>query len=438
MLRTYRISEADGITDAVKTTNDVYVLDGAAPEPTVIRVRRNGREAERFTVEPELQRGLSGLSVDEGGEAVLELFGGVTLLGPDSQPVAARGTGGRNYTVNIPDQGGETEAPSEGTVELDGRTVATIRVQNTLGGLSVLAATPEGDIYVLVEELTSTPEIVIDQTVRHYRADGTLVGIARVPVAERFTFVSHGVAVGPDRQVYALITRPRRADVIQLEFNVSLPEILPAPPEGLRPPPISAAACRRRRGEVRVAADEYINNTTYLRAERLNGACRFRQRPTYLSRTAGRYKSIPYDWGGFDSVATYNNYMNGRSGTYKAGDRKERFEPRNSTASCSRGVDCSGFVSRCWGLTAKEGTSSLPRISAEIPARALQTGDILNKAGKHVLIFDKRATNPRGGSEQGVYVWESTQTNNYDRVVYRWVSWSRLNGYVPRRYRYIC
>jgi cell wall-associated NlpC family hydrolase len=304
----------------------------------------------------------------------------------------------------------------------------------------VLASTQEGDFYVLVEELTNAPDITIDQTVRHYKADGTLVGIARVPIAERFTYVSHGVAVGPDRRVYALITRPHRADVIQLEFDVSLPEILPARP-ALAPRPArraSAAPCKRSRAQIRETAEYYINNTTFLNSANLNGPCKYRQRPTYLGTSEGSYISVPYDWGGFDSVLRYNNLIRTVGGVYRAGDRKESNEPKNYTADCSRGVDCSGFVSRCWGLAAKEGTASLPNISTVIPASDLQLGDILNKAGKHVVIFDKLGSNPNGGSQQGVYAWESTQTNKFDRVVYHWWPWSRFKGYVPRRYKHIC
>lgn len=440
MLPPLTLREADGITDAVKGESDVYVLDGAAPDPTVIRLRERGQEVERFPVEAGARPGLSGLSVGEDGEALLELYGGATILGPRNQPMRPLGSEGRDISVTIPNQGGGLEDQSEGAVRVDGRTVATVRVANILGGLSVLATTPEGDVYVLVDELTSTPDILIDQTVRHYRADGTLVGVARVPVGERLTYVSHGVAIGPDRQAYALITRARRADVIRLEFEPGVPEILPARPAApSRPaPPVGAARCRRTRAEMRAVAEAYINNRTLLKAANLTGPCTHRQRPTYLKAVESSYVSVPYDWGGFDSVSTYNDFMNSTRRVYKAGDRKEGFEARNYTANCSRGVDCSGFVSRCWGLAAKEGTGSLPRISTVIRVADLQTGDILNRAGKHVVIFDRLARNPRGGPEQGLYVWESTQTNRFDRVVYHWWPWSRFRGYMPRRYRYVC
>lgn len=50
------------------------------------------------------------------------------------------------------------------------------------------------------------------------------------------------------------------------------------------------------------------------------------------------------------------------------------------------GMDCSGFVSAAWGIDRKT-TSTLPNVSTKISYNDLQPGDILNKAGSHVVIF---------------------------------------------------
>ena len=51
------------------------------------------------------------------------------------------------------------------------------------------------------------------------------------------------------------------------------------------------------------------------------------------------------------------------------------------------GIDCSGYVSRSWGLRGKYGTSTLPNICLEIDRSELKEGDILNRRGRHVRIF---------------------------------------------------
>ncbi len=49
----------------------------------------------------------------------------------------------------------------------------------------------------------------------------------------------------------------------------------------------------------------------------------------------------------------------------------------------------------------------------------------------HVVLVNIRGTN-------GVYAYEATTYNSYDRVVYTYSSWSRFSGYTPRRYCNVC
>jgi hypothetical protein len=99
---------------------------------------------------------------------------------------------------------------------------------------------------------------------------------------------------------------------------------------------------------------------------------------------------IPYQWGGFDSVASFDA---GVSSGKAAGDlytpEKRRLADRAVSAHAV-GVDCSGFISRCWKLPQKYGTATLASISKELSSpSALQPGDIMNAAGGHVILFAK-------------------------------------------------
>jgi hypothetical protein len=93
----------------------------------------------------------------------------------------------------------------------------------------------------------------------------------------------------------------------------------------------------------------------------------------------GNYVGVAYQWGGFDTIDQFDAKL-GQG--YVAGDTEE-----GCPASCATGVDCSGFVSRCWGLTTKYSTRSLPSISTPISRNDLKRGDILNGPGKHVVLF---------------------------------------------------
>jgi hypothetical protein len=137
---------------------------------------------------------------------------------------------------------------------------------------------------------------------------------------------------------------------------------------------------------------------------------------------AGTYSSVPYDWGGGDKVSEYNGFMS--PGTYQAGDI-------NTAASetCSKGVACSGFVSRGVWQTSKYGTCTIEGISTALGSVSdLQSGDIMNDCGVHTVLFQSFS------APDGMIGYESTKYNSYDRVVRIYSAWSRLDGYNPRKY----
>lgn len=166
----------------------------------------------------------------------------------------------------------------------------------------------------------------------------------------------------------------------------------------------------------------YRSNSKSLSADNITGSCSGRKKPRYLG-SAGTYSSVPYKWGGFDSVSSFNAHMSpktGRAGDVSSGD----------TLSCAYGVDCSGFVSRVWGLSSKKGTSTLPGISPVIPKSWLLPYDIFNKDG-HVMLY-------RSTASGGYYVSEATTKDNKDRVIYQFQDADYVGDFVPRRYNKVC
>jgi hypothetical protein len=103
---------------------------------------------------------------------------------------------------------------------------------------------------------------------------------------------------------------------------------------------------------------------------------------------------LPYQWGGFSSISGYNlsnpqdfDEQYTGSGSYEgriyfAGDI-------NSEDYCkwTCGLDCSGFVSRCWNLPIKHATYTLTEIVSPISFEELKKGDILNIPRYHVILF---------------------------------------------------
>jgi cell wall-associated NlpC family hydrolase len=103
---------------------------------------------------------------------------------------------------------------------------------------------------------------------------------------------------------------------------------------------------------------------------------------------------VAYKWGGNDTPETFTAGV--RAGK-PAGDvytDAKRKGGGKTVSGDAVGIDCSGFICRCWKLTTRHSTESLPSICEKLSSPAeLKPGDIMNGAGAHVLLFAKW-TNP--------------------------------------------
>ena len=98
----------------------------------------------------------------------------------------------------------------------------------------------------------------------------------------------------------------------------------------------------------------------------------------------GNNIGVPYSWGGFDTPEDFLRKLNDG---WLAGNVPRGRDARAS--SYSTGIDCSGLVSRSWGLPRPYSTRELPAISVKLETfSALEPGDILNKSNGHVLLFE--------------------------------------------------
>lgn len=99
---------------------------------------------------------------------------------------------------------------------------------------------------------------------------------------------------------------------------------------------------------------------------------------------------LPYMWGGFDTVQSFDRKV--KKGFY-AGDvytPQKRRLLEDGVSKFATGVDCSGFISRCWKLSRHYSTRELPHLCEELPSyQDLKAGDILNKHNDHVVLFWK-------------------------------------------------
>lgn len=438
LLGKYEIGSAViGIGDLEVTPSEIWILDVASLPPKIVHLNLDGEVLNTYDL-PEgfhLGDGLSGIALGENNALLIEQSGGARItqfITPDGtisqEPLAGYGFGGKVYIARSANL--TSDNASSGYV-MAGSTRFEINVDHDLGSIHILKVNGDGSLFVVVEELVIDTVLRVDKTIRHYSSSGKLLGIARIPIVEQYTYVAHQLSVGPDGNVYALVTYPEHAAVLRLSFTSKIDPILSDPNISTKVPEISesisisgVASCVSRDTMVNTAYS-YYNNSKYLNNTNINGVCANRTKPRYLGNP-GTYRSVSYDWWGFDTVSGWNSYM---TNNYQAGDIDT-----SGNEGCSKGVDCSGYVSRAWQLGSRYGTCTLENISTQLSSvNLLQRGDILNKCNVHTVLF-----RDFGYEEGGLYVYEATTYNAYDRVVYTWNEWSRFSGYKPRKYNNVC
>ncbi len=408
------------ISDFCTTDEGIFILDAALISPKVWHLDSKGTLINSYDSPIMLADGLSGVSYTPEDGLLLEQEGGVHLT-----QIWSRKQGESNQTVAAYSSSYQIDFTSSQSPQIKiGNQDIALESPHQIVGLSFLHSNQRGDFYIAVEEMANLPVIQVDQTIRHYNAQGKQVGLTRVPLDEQFISVEHSIALAPDNTAYALVTRPGHVEIRRLNFSSQLSPLFPhiEPLEEADSETISSERAISR-DAIMNNASHYVNNSVYLNSSNVyGGSCSGRTKPRFIGGPA-TYSSVPYDWGGWDSVAAFNSYM---KQNYAAGDIHT-----SGVESCSRGTDCSGFVTRAWGCTNKKyGTVTLHQISNQLGSvQSLKRGDIVNKQSSHVRLFAKFANN-------GAYYYEAT-TGGHDRVIYRYLSWSSQNGYVPRRYIHV-
>jgi cell wall-associated NlpC family hydrolase len=140
---------------------------------------------------------------------------------------------------------------------------------------------------------------------------------------------------------------------------------------------------------------------------------------------------VPYKWGGFDNPKKFDAGVKAGKGAGDLYTSEKRRLGGKAVSGDVVGVDCSGFVSRCWKLTEKHSTSTLAGISRKLPsASELKPGDVMNTSGGHVLLFVKWL-NPE--QTRGLFYeaapFSKTRASEYE------VADLTGSGYQPLRYK---
>lgn len=178
---------------------------------------------------------------------------------------------------------------------------------------------------------------------------------------------------------------------------------------------IIAAAFAIEREDVLDQAADYAFHPWTMTAVNETAGCS----STYVSDyTAGSYRGLPYDWGGYYTLDEYDQAIADGLG---AGSHSW-----HGILSCTAGLDCSGFVSQVWDAS-HNSTSTFYTVTTDIAVTELLRADAVNDAGSHVVLYTYETAAGMPVFYEAAGSAQRTRLNSAS-------GWSYLDGYQPIRY----
>ncbi len=304
--------------------------------------------------------------------------------------------------------------------------VLNLTSKHWLIGAQYLGTDEKGNYRIKMFEMMTQNDntVLVEETVRIVKPNGVLTGIREK--AKQKKSVPNQIKVYKN-EVYELNNLENTVEIIKVaapksdsvqKFKSKLDNMV-EPMEIAQEP-----SYRITRATIMSNAKAYHSAFTWSCTSANLAAMTNYTKPRYVG-SAGSYTYMPYCWGGFSSPTQYKTGLSngGRVGNIYTGT--------GAYVSNTYGVDCSGYVSRAWGLTTKYGTSTIMNVAFYINASSLLQGDALNYSGSHIVLFEKFDAN-------GNYtVYEATTWNSYDRVAHTVRTVSSMTNYKPIRYNSI-
>jgi hypothetical protein len=99
---------------------------------------------------------------------------------------------------------------------------------------------------------------------------------------------------------------------------------------------------------------------------------------------------VAYKWGGIDTPRSFDAGIRAGKAAGDVYTSEKRRRGGAAVSSAAVGIDCSGFICRCWKLRERYSTNSLASVCQKLSSPALlQPADIMNQSGGHVRLFVK-------------------------------------------------
>jgi len=264
-----------------------------------------------------------------------------------------------------------------------------------------------GNLYVLIEKYLSDIPLKVEREVYTISSDGNI--LSRLLLSNiKYLYTLKDLQIDADGNLYHLLSYTDRAVIVKWEdlalptnriikfseeineeihFNDFVPtdEVLKESFQNL-----SKTESGASRTEALKIAETYVlhqynctsSNLAPIDITAPDGD--IIRTPEWL--IVGTNARVPYKWGGFNTLEQFDAGL--ANGKYAGDINTDGVSPNYAF-----GVDCSGYVSRCWQLSYHSSTRNMPGITTQYDSwDDLKPGDGIHKIG-HVRLFVERNVN---------------------------------------------
>ncbi len=311
-----------------------------------------------------------------------------------------------------------------------------LKFNGDLAFASLIGIDSAGVYFIEVQRYETQIPLKIKREIIIVNSAGNILNRLIVPTIEYAT-MENEFSIDARGDLYQILTYPDKLEIVEWEgLNIPSAHVLQYPkeyeiflhfnnfvsdyePSRKKVKPMNKSISTTR-SEILKKAEQYVEHKYYCSAANLAPGGTVAQdgdkvkTPGWLRK--GWNARIPYKWGGFNTLREFDSNL--KKGYY-AGDIDTK-----GVSDYAVGVDCSGFVSRCWGLTYHASTRYMPNITGTYNSwEELKPGDAIHKIG-HVRLFVERNID---GSLKIV----EASARNWD-VSYWSYTPSELQAYTPR------
>lgn len=234
-----------------------------------------------------------------------------------------------------------------------------------LGQVQYLGETTDGQPMIRVEEVTQDADYKIKttQSIRILTDTGEIVSIYDLP---KQSLYADSAFASFDGYTYELSNLPSSIQVSILDADGTAHNVKSyesplsaynAPTQDREPNQTSKASTITR-SKIMSNAKSFHTSFTWTCSAKNIADMKNYKKPRYIDKS-GEYSCMPYCWGGSSTISKFKDGLaaGGRAGNI--------YTKTSGHVANTYGLDCSGYVTKCWGMSGHKGTGELGDYATE-------------------------------------------------------------------------